>query len=95
MKKIAFILLLLFAAVQLIPAINSFSGQKESCAFFADDKKSSEKGKEENKKEVEKYLASFTVVKSNQSPLINIDGEAHNALQHPYLEYLTPPPDLC
>lgn len=95
MKKVAFILLLIFSATQIIPAVLALLKQGKGIVCTIDEEKSSEKGKEETKNEQKKYFISFANSESNIIARTNFSDITIRKVISPYLEYLAPPPDNC
>lgn len=94
MKKIAFLLLLIFAAVQVLPAVKAVLSDTTS-VFIADEEKSEEKGTSSDNK-AKKYI---TVFVSQSLELNNQIRTAFHLVEKidpsPCLEKLTPPPNFC
>jgi hypothetical protein len=93
MKKIAAILLFLFALVQAGPVICSLFS--ETCSVFVMDEEKSEEKDENEKKEKKKFTA-FTGISGHFSHEINTAFHLAEQIQpSPCLEKLTPPPNFC
>ena len=93
MKKIAAILLFLFALVQAGPAVTSLFSSSAT-VFMVDEEKGDEKneGTKKDKKETP-FVAYQSVELSNQ---INTALHVAEKIQaSPCLEKLTPPPNFC
>jgi hypothetical protein len=94
MKKIALILFMVFAAVQLAPAVKAIFTDI-TCVFITDEEKAQEKGISVDKKE-KKYYPAFSFQSSNLTKNINTAFHlAEKIYSPPCLEKLTPPPNFC
>jgi hypothetical protein len=94
MKKIAAILLFLFALVQAGPVICSL--YSETSSVFVMDKEKSEDNKDETEKKDKKNFTAFTGISGHFSHEINTAFRlAEQILPFPCLEKLTPPPNFC
>ncbi len=94
MKKTVFILLLLFACSQLIPAIQFIAGHQKAFCMLADEEKSGGKGKEENKKDAEKFVNGFLAGSFQQLPGLGFYQKIEICLPLIYREKISPPPDF-
>lgn len=93
MKKIAAILLFLFALVQAGPAVYSLFSET-STVFVTDEEKSEDKSESE-KKDKKDFIA-YTTISGEFSHLINTAFHlAEKIHPSPCLEKLTPPPNFC
>jgi hypothetical protein len=94
MKKIAFLLFMVFAAVQLAPSVMAAFSDTTSI-FVADEEKSGEKGYNDDNKAKKDY-AIFT---SQSCQLDNQIKTAFHAAEKiytsPCLEMIAPPPNFC
>jgi hypothetical protein len=95
MKKITILLFIIFATVQLAPAVMVFF-QNTTAVFIADEEKGEEKrNNTDNNKEKKDYAyflthsATFTL-KINTA--FHLTEKIHSS---PYQEKLTPPPNFC
>lgn len=93
MKKIAVILFLVFAAVQVAPALCSLFSQATS-VFMVDEEKSEDKN--ESEKKTKKDYTAFADYTTGFSHKLNTAFLlAEKILSSPCLEKLTPPPNFC
>lgn len=96
MKKIAFFILLLFAAVQTIPAVQSFFNESKALIFNVDEEKSSSKtGATDEIKEKKEYPAYDCLSANFTNKLATAFHLAEAILPFPCVEKLTPPPNFC
>lgn len=94
MKKIAFLLFMVFASVQLAPAVMAVFSDTTS-VFIADEEKSEEKGTNTDNKE-KKYYTSYSLQSDKLANKINTAFHAAEKIHaSPCLEKLTPPPNFC
>lgn len=94
MKKAVFILLLVFACSQLIPALQFLAGNQKAFCMVADEEKTGDKGKEEIKKDVQKFMHSFLAISFEQLPGLGFYQKNDTCLSIAYLETLTQPPNF-
>ncbi len=95
MKKIALFILLLFAAVQTIPAVQSFFSESKALIFNVDEEKSVDKttiDEIKEKKEYPAYDSLSAILSGKLSTAIHL---AEAILPSPSMQKLTPPPDFC
>lgn len=95
MKKIALFILLLFAAVQTVPAVQSFFSESKALIFNVDEEKNTDKTCADETKEKKEFPGSpfLSIILS-----INLNTAFHLAesiLTPPCLEKNTPPPNFC
>jgi len=94
MKKIAFILLLIFTAVQAGPAIASLISPS-SVIFMMDEEKSEDKHKQDNKKESKKASLRQVLLAAIVNPQSSFsDRRSAKILPPPFLEKVSPPPNF-
>ncbi len=90
MKKIAFVLFMLFTMVQIVPSVMAFFSESTS-VFIADE----EKGNNDDKK----VKKDFTVVVYQafypDSHLVKAVESAVKISSPPFLKKPTPPPNFC
>jgi len=94
MRKIAFLLFLVFATVQLTPAVMALFSQTTS-VFIADEEKGEEKGNISDNKEKKDFtdLLSHSAIFSNKiNTAFHLSEKIHPS---PILEKLPPPPNFC
>lgn len=92
MKKIAFLILILFTVIQAIPCIQSMWGTDQVIALDISEEKKTNKDDTKSNKE---YLSFYSV---NLDLTVKINNQIHLAesiLPFPCFEKLTPPPDFC
>ena len=93
MKKIAFLLFMVFAAVQLAPAVKAFFTNTTS-VFIADEEKGEEKGNNTCQKEKKDYPA-FSIQSEKLTHTISTAIHVAEKINpSPCLEKLTPPPNF-
>lgn len=93
MRKIAVILFLVFAAVQVAPAVCSFFSPSTS-VFMVDEEKGEDKN--ESEKKSKKDYAAFASYTTEFSHKLNTAFLLAEKIQpSPCLEKLTPPPNFC
>lgn len=94
MRKIATILLVIFALVQAGPVCCTFFSET-TAIFIADEEKAPEKTKTDKKTENKDYIT-FQLQLLDQSGFINTPfHHIENIELPPYLEKLSPPPNFC
>jgi hypothetical protein len=94
MKKIAFLLFIMFAAVQVAPAVKAFFSET-SLVFVADEEKGEEKSNTSDFKIKKDYVV-FATHSFNFSHQINTAFHVAEKIHpSPCLLDLTPPPDFC
>lgn len=96
MKKIALFILILFAAVQTIPAVQSFFSESKALIFNVDEEKSTDKtaatDEIKEKKEYPAYDSLSAILSNKLTTAIHL---AETILPSPSMQKLTPPPDFC
>ena len=93
MKKIAIILLFIFALVQVVPAVSSLF-TPSSTVLVIDEEKGDQKP--ETEKKDKKDYSTISFCSENLSNLINIAfHQAEKIYPSPCLEKPTPPPNFC
>lgn len=94
MKKIAFFLFILFAAVQGVPAVKAVLSDTTS-VFIADEEKSEEKGNNNDskaKKDYTVFISQSSMLTHQLNTALHLAEKIHPS---PCLEKLTPPPNFC
>jgi hypothetical protein len=94
MKKIALLLFIVFASVQLAPAVMAIFIETTS-VFVADEEKENSKENNGDNKE-KKDIAIFFVHSAKLTLALNLAIQLAEKIQpSPCLEQLTPPPNFC
>ncbi|MGE5106311.1 MAG: hypothetical protein ACM3H8_02110 [Sphingobacteriales bacterium] len=95
MKKVAFLLFIIFATVQLVPAVMTFFPNGTSL-FIADEEKGEEKGSSTDIKKEKKDYADFMPQSATFTIKINTAFHLTEKIHpSPFPEKLTPPPNFC
>ena len=95
MKKIALLILILFAAVQTIPAVQSFFTESKALIFNVDEEKNADKTATDEIKEKKEYPAYDGLSASFTNKMATAFHLAEAILPFPCVEKLTPPPNFC
>lgn len=94
MKRIAFILLLIFAFVQVVPGILSFGEMDRIGVFFnVDEEKTAEKMVQEKAKEKKEYTSLLLLSAACGKEMALALHQAEKILPAPCLEQQAPPPN--
>lgn len=97
MKKIAFIFLLIFTLVQVVPAVNAINGKAVSSLFAPDEEK--EKDHKSNTLDEKKHKPDYFVLQlQSLSESFTAALAFHHSERHytsPVMEKLVPPPNHC
>jgi hypothetical protein len=95
MKKIACLLFIIFATVQLAPAVRAFF-PKASSVFIVDEEKGEEKVNSADSNKVKKDYADFLPKSATFTLKINTAfHQTEKIYPSPYPQKLTPPPNFC
>ena len=94
MKKIAWLILMLFATVQVVPGLQSFFNDSSAVLLNIDEEKSSEKSLSEELKEKKDYASYQSLVSLYTQKLNTAFHVADDILQAPFIEKLNPPPNF-
>lgn len=88
-------MLLIFTAVQAVPAVISLISPS-TVVFVMDEEKNEDKHKEDNKKESKKIFLrqSLQAVSELPQPAFS-DRRSERILPSPFLEKVSPPPNFC
>lgn len=92
MKKIAFFILFLFAAVQILPAIQSIWGNNQAIVLEINEEKKTDK---DNTKSHKEFLSFYSLNLDLSVKLLIQIHLAESIMPFPCFENLTPPPDFC
>lgn len=95
MKKIALFILFLFAAVQTIPAVQSFFNESKALIFNVDEEKNGNKTASDEIKEKKEYPAYDSLSANFTNKLATAIHLAEAILPFPCMEKFTPPPNIC
>jgi hypothetical protein len=95
MKKIAFFILILFTAVQTVPAIQSFCNESKALIFNVDEEKNTDKTCADETKEKKEFPGNHFLSIVLSLKLNTAFHLAENILAPPCLEKNTPPPNFC
>lgn len=94
MKKVALFLLLLFAAVQVIPLVMTALGVEKTLIFNVDEEKNNGKAQNFEDKKEKKDLLALLLSPVFESKNKTSHGIAGNKIPStPFLEKMTPPPN--
>ena len=94
MKKIALLLFIVFAAVQVVPAVKAFFSDTIS-VFIADEEKGEEKANSNDNKVKKDYVVFISHASELTNQLNTAFHLAEKIHPSPCLEKLTPPPNFC
>ncbi len=92
MKKIAFIILILFTVVQALPAIQSIWGNEKAIMLDISEEKKTDK---ENSKSIKEFISFYNISQNLTGKLLTQIHLAESIMPSPCFEKLTPPPDFC
>lgn len=96
MKKIALFILILFAAVQTIPAVQSFFSESKALIFNVDEEKNTDKTAAADEIKEKKEYPSYDILSANfTNKLVTAFHLAEAILPFPCVEKPTPPPNFC
>ena len=94
MRKVAFILFIVFATVQVAPAVMALFSQTIS-VFITDEEKTVEKGHSSDSKEKKDYTDLFSpsaILEKEINTAFHLTQKIHPS---PCMETLSPPPNFC
>lgn len=95
MKRIALFILLLFALVQTVPAVQSFFNTSNALVFNIDEEKNTEKTDTEEKKEKKDLNNLIFLTRLFAAKSCVAFHHTESIQPSPCLEDLTPPPNFC
>ncbi|MBL0181242.1 MAG: hypothetical protein IPP96_02685 [Chitinophagaceae bacterium] len=92
MKKIAFIILILFTVVQILPTIQSLFGKDKAIVLDISEEKKTEKN---DIKSIKEFLPFHSISMDLSIKILTQIHLAESILPSPCFEKLTPPPNFC
>jgi len=95
MKKIAIFILIVFTAVQVLPAMRCFFNDGKTIVFTVDEEKNNGQIGADDHKEKKDYASPFDWSKGPGCRIITTSHLKESIFPSPCLEKLTPPPNFC
>lgn len=92
MKKIAFLILILFAVVQTLPTIQSLWGNDHAVVLDISEEKKTEK---DDTKKVKEFISFYRINLGVSVKLLTQIHLAESITPSPCFEKFIPPPDFC
>lgn len=92
MKKIALFILILFTAVQILPAFQSISGTDQAIVLDITEEKKIDK---ENSKSIKEFISVYSLNPGLAVKFLTQIHLSERIMPSPCFDKLTPPPNFC